>query len=41
MAGQVASFKQLRRLTVVEAIPKSAAGKILRRVLRDEALAGR
>jgi 4-coumarate--CoA ligase len=39
VAGQVASFKQIRRLTFVEAIPKSASGKILRRVLRDEALA--
>jgi 4-coumarate--CoA ligase len=38
VAGQVASFKQLRRVTVVEAIPKSASGKILRRVLRDQAL---
>jgi 4-coumarate--CoA ligase len=41
VAEQVASFKQLRRLNVVDAIPKSASGKILRRVLRDEALAGR
>ncbi len=39
VAGQVASFKQLRRVTVVEAIPKSASGKILRRVLRDQAVA--
>ena len=37
VAGQVASYKQLRRLDVVEAIPKSASGKILRRVLRDAA----
>ena len=35
VAGQVASYKQLRRLEVIEAIPKSASGKILRRVLRD------
>ena len=35
VAGQVASYKQLRRLDVIEAIPKSASGKILRRVLRD------
>src|SRR4051794_2493960 len=41
VAEQVASFKQLRVLTVVDAIPKSASGKILRRVLRDQALAGR
>jgi acyl-CoA synthetase (AMP-forming)/AMP-acid ligase II len=37
VASQVAGYKQLRRLTVVEAIPKSASGKILRRVLRDQA----
>jgi acyl-CoA synthetase (AMP-forming)/AMP-acid ligase II len=37
VAGQVASYKQLRRLDVIEAIPKSASGKILRRVLRDAA----
>jgi acyl-CoA synthetase (AMP-forming)/AMP-acid ligase II len=36
-AAQVASYKQIRRLEVVEAIPKSASGKILRRVLRDAA----
>src|SRR3954449_5974106 len=41
VADQVASFKQLRRLTVVDAIPKSASGKILRRALRDQAVAGR
>ena len=36
-AAQVASYKQIRRLEVVETIPKSASGKILRRVLRDAA----
>jgi 4-coumarate--CoA ligase len=35
VAGQVASYKQLRRLEVIDAIPKSASGKILRRLLRD------
>ena len=37
VAGKVASYKQIRRLTFVDAIPKSASGKILRRVLRDQA----
>ena len=37
VAGQVAHYKQIRRLEVIDAIPKSAAGKILRRVLRDSA----
>jgi len=40
VAGQVASYKQLRRLEVIDAIPKSASGKILRRVLRDTAAGG-
>jgi acyl-coenzyme A synthetase/AMP-(fatty) acid ligase len=35
VAAQVASYKQLRRLDVIETIPKSASGKILRRLLRD------
>ena len=39
VAGQVANYKQLRRLEVIDAIPKSASGKILRRVLRDAATA--
>jgi len=38
-AAQVASYKQIRRLEVVETIPKSASGKILRRVLRAAAAA--
>ena len=38
-AAQVASYKQIRRLEVIEAIPRSASGKILRRVLRDAATA--
>jgi acyl-CoA synthetase (AMP-forming)/AMP-acid ligase II len=37
---QVASYKQLRRIELTDAIPKSASGKILRRVLKDQA-AGR
>ena len=39
VASQVASYKQIRRLEVIEAIPKSASGKILRRVLREAATA--
>ena len=35
VAGHLASYKQVRALEVLEAIPKSAAGKILRRELRD------
>jgi 4-coumarate--CoA ligase len=37
VADNVASYKYVRRLTFVDAIPKSASGKILRRVLRDQA----
>jgi len=37
VAAQVAGYKQIRRLEVIEAIPKSASGKILRRILRDAA----
>jgi acyl-CoA synthetase (AMP-forming)/AMP-acid ligase II len=37
VADKVASYKQVRKLTFVDAIPKSPSGKILRRVLRDAA----
>ena len=33
---QIAHYKQVKRLEVVEAIPKSTSGKILRRLLRDK-----
>jgi len=33
---QVASYKQIRHVEFVDAIPKSPSGKILRRLLRDE-----
>jgi acyl-CoA synthetase (AMP-forming)/AMP-acid ligase II len=39
VAAQVAGYKQIRRLEVIDAIPKSASGKILRRVLREAAAA--
>jgi acyl-CoA synthetase (AMP-forming)/AMP-acid ligase II len=35
VAARVASFKKIRRLDFIDAIPKSPSGKILRRVLRD------
>ena len=37
VSGQVAHYKQLGDVVFVEAIPKSASGKILRRMLRDDA----
>jgi 4-coumarate--CoA ligase len=36
-AERVAHYKQLRKVSIIDAIPKSASGKILRRVLRDQA----
>jgi acyl-CoA synthetase (AMP-forming)/AMP-acid ligase II len=35
VAARVASYKKVRRLEFVDAIPKSASGKILRRLLKD------
>jgi acyl-CoA synthetase (AMP-forming)/AMP-acid ligase II len=35
VAEQVAPFKQIRKVAFVDAIPKSASGKILRRMLRE------
>jgi 4-coumarate--CoA ligase len=37
VAEQVAHYKQLRHVEFLDAIPKSASGKILRRMLRDPA----
>ena len=36
LAGQLAHYKLPRRITFLEAIPKSASGKILRRMLPSE-----
>lgn len=36
VAGHVATYKQVRIVEFIDAIPKSASGKILRRVLRDQ-----
>ncbi len=36
VAGKVATYKQVREVVFIDAIPKSASGKILRRVLRDQ-----
>jgi acyl-CoA synthetase (AMP-forming)/AMP-acid ligase II len=38
VAQRVASYKKIRRLDFIDAIPKSPSGKILRRVLRDAPL---
>jgi acyl-CoA synthetase (AMP-forming)/AMP-acid ligase II len=40
VAERVAPHKKIRRVEVVEEIPKSASGKILRRVLKDREKAG-
>jgi len=39
MAKTLSSYKQVHRVTFVDEIPKSASGKILRRVLKAQALA--
>jgi acyl-coenzyme A synthetase/AMP-(fatty) acid ligase len=36
VAAHVASYKHIRLVEFTDAIPKSASGKILRRVLRDQ-----
>ncbi len=36
VSQNLASYKQVRRLELVASIPKSPAGKILRRLLRDQ-----
>jgi acyl-CoA synthetase (AMP-forming)/AMP-acid ligase II len=36
VAGSLATYKQLRRIVVVKAIPRLPSGKVLRRDLRDE-----
>jgi acyl-coenzyme A synthetase/AMP-(fatty) acid ligase len=37
VAEQVVHYKQLRSIVFIDEIPKSASGKILRRILRDAA----
>jgi 4-coumarate--CoA ligase len=39
VAGQVATYKQLQSVVFVDAVPKSPSGKILRRILREQAVA--
>jgi acyl-coenzyme A synthetase/AMP-(fatty) acid ligase len=35
VAGKLSSYKRPQRIDVIDAIPKSASGKILRRILRE------
>jgi 4-coumarate--CoA ligase len=37
LVGRVATYKQIRAVEFVDAIPRSASGKVLRRALRDRA----
>jgi acyl-CoA synthetase (AMP-forming)/AMP-acid ligase II len=39
VAGRVASYKKIRRVDFIDAIPKSPSGKILRRLLRERTVA--
>ena len=34
VAGQVATYKKVRQVEFIDAVPKSASGKVLRRQLR-------
>ena len=40
VAERVASYKQVRRVELIDEIPKSASGKVLRRVLVERERAG-
>ena len=40
VAGTLATYKHLRHLVVVDAIPRLPSGKVLRRTLRDELTPG-
>jgi acyl-CoA synthetase (AMP-forming)/AMP-acid ligase II len=40
VAARVATYKQVRRIEILDEIPKSASGKILRRVLVERERAG-